>query len=232
MKEHCKICGKEFRIRGGVFATHIKKVHGITSYEDYYYMFNKEDLCVICNTRRKKFLGRKQQETCNSKECGKKRISNGVKKYQTSLVELGLNNLQQESTKINKRLKMEEMCRNGELWRQSDEGRKSSSDHFTKMNKENNPMWKDENRKNMSLRKKGIPLSEPHKNSISKGLSKYLESLSDEEFEERMRNTYNRNCDIDEELIINKIMSRPSNDVLMNQFYKNFNLKCIEDDIK
>ena len=209
-KEICMLCGIESTSNS--ITSHMKRYHGLHSYEEYYYLTHGIDYCDACKIKPKRFRGRQQSDTCGTKSCISLIQSRRASKTQARLLAEGACNLTRPETKVNNLASMRRRQAEGTLYAQTEESRTRCSALFSKMNKENNPMHKPENKEAMRLRKTGVAQSEEHRANISAGLSAYLESLTTEELTIRMTNTHRHVTGTSDTSVLKLISSRCPDD--------------------
>ena len=187
----CNICKEEHSEKSGAFIKHLISKHSITSKTEYYYSFNSSDLCEFCGIRDKEVItwAFEKRSSCSDKECIKKNASLSISNAQKRLAENGLSNFQKESTKVNRNVAFAIQIANGTAYCQTEEARSCSRRICLERNTLNNPMKNVKSVEKMKKSSTGKVLSSEHREAIGKGLSKFLASLNDEEFAERMANT-------------------------------------------
>ena len=187
----CNICNEIHDEKSGSFFKHIRNKHKIVSKSEYYYMTHDSDLCDVCKLENKEIRtwSFEKYDTCESKKC--KTINSNTKKRngQINLYKHGNGNFQKIEVSEKSKLVMKQQYLDGTAYCQRDEVKRDLSLKTTLRNLANNPMKNKETALKVSIIKTGIPQSVSHRENISIGLSKYLNNLSDVEFNARMLNT-------------------------------------------
>lgn len=193
IKETCSICNSEYCTQSGAMLKHINKAHNIKDVGDYYYTSNKADFCVVCGIKNKRIKNWMfdKYKTCEDKICIRTNANSIIGEKQRTLAISGKHNSQSIEAREKARNRQLQSFSNGTHVSQCIDHLEKLSTATTKRNLEKNPMHDKINVEKMSKSSMGKVLTQEHRDKISKGLSAYLSSLSEEEFTKRMRNTEN-----------------------------------------
>lgn len=166
----CNICNTEHLIYSGKFFNHIKKKHNILSITEYYYMFNKIDMCIICGKENKKIVNWNYEKlnTCDNHKCQKLYRNKQVSIAQKRIVKEGKHSFQLGAENTSKR--NIKLAKEGKHPLQRKDVRDKARERRIKMNKENI----------------GNSYSDKRNTKISESLKKYLNNLSNGDMKKRI----------------------------------------------
>jgi hypothetical protein len=208
----------DYEKTNGAFIKHLKLAHDFFTYEDYFYATHPLEVCCICGVNRKKFIGNVQKDICSNKDCGIKKISIATSNYQKTNTNHNFSK-KESREKVKQKQSFNKEHKIGYLY--STKHKERTSIFFTELNKINNPMKKESNKRKMKERKTGVALSDDHKSKISIGLTRFLENLTPEEFNLRMVNTSKI---VDGEDFLKYLQSKPINITKMERISEIFGL--------
>jgi hypothetical protein len=139
-----------------------------------------------------------RSETCESSKCIEINRSMKIREAQLKMSKNGKNNFQKQTTKDACRLKSKQIHEAGLAHYQTDEFKLNASKAMTERNIKNNPMKCPISVQKMKVSSTGKILSKVHKQAISSGLSRFIQSLSDEDFKKRLSNSFGKYSEFEE----------------------------------